>query len=94
MHHKKRDNGTGPAKKERMGMQVLEEAFNGMLDAMAVADSEGNIIFWNKAAERMFGYYKEEAIGKNVHQLLAPVKYREDAKKAWGFLARQEPVLP
>jgi PAS domain S-box-containing protein len=38
-------------------------------------DSEGNISYWNEAAERIFGYTKEETIGKDLHRLLAPEKY-------------------
>lgn len=32
-------------------------------DAIITLENEGRIIGWNTAAERMFGYTKEEAIG-------------------------------
>jgi len=50
-------------------------------DAIIELDSEGRAQFWNKAAEAIFGYSKEEAIGENVHDLIAPPEYRESVKK-------------
>ena len=44
-------------------------------DAILMMDSEGRISFWNNAAETIFGWTKEEAIGKDMHKLLAPKKY-------------------
>lgn len=35
-------------------------------DAMIFADTEGIIRVWNPAAERIFGFTKEEAIGSNL----------------------------
>jgi len=39
-------------------------------DAIVMMDPGGAITFWNPASESMFGYSKEEAIGKNLHLLL------------------------
>ncbi len=38
--------------------------------------AEGAILFWNRAAEVIFGYASDEAIGQNLHHLLAPERYR------------------
>lgn len=46
-------------------------------DAILMMDPDGNISYWNVAAERIFGYRSDEAIGKNLHQLIAPVSYHE-----------------
>jgi len=46
-------------------------------DAILMMDPEGRIFYWNLAAERIFGYMKSEAIGKNLHTLLAPVQYHQ-----------------
>ena len=37
-------------------------------------DPKGRITYWNPAAETIFGYTNEEAIGKNLHKLLASGK--------------------
>lgn len=47
-------------------------------DAIVMMGSDGCISFWNSAAELIYGYTAEEAMGKNVHELIAPVKYKKD----------------
>lgn len=48
---------------------------NAARDAILVMDENGNISFWNRAAERIFGYSAHEAIGKNMHELVAPKRF-------------------
>ena len=52
-------------------------------DAILMMDEKGLISFWNPAAEKIFGYTKTEAIGKNLHLLLAPVRYHRDHEMAF-----------
>ena len=40
--------------------------FENIQDSIVVTDLEGNIIKWNPAAERMFGYYKDEVFHKTL----------------------------
>lgn len=44
-------------------------------DAIIVIDNNGNVSFWNPAAEQILGYSMEEAIGKNLHELIAPERF-------------------
>ena len=39
-------------------------------DAILVRDLRHNILFWNKGAEKIYGWTAEEAVGKNVRELL------------------------
>ncbi len=39
-------------------------------DAIVVRDLEDRILYWNKSAERLYGWTAEEAIGKNANKLL------------------------
>jgi PAS domain S-box-containing protein len=49
-------------------------------DAIIAADREGIIRFWNPGAERIFGYAREEAVGKSL-DLIIPERLRE---RHWG----------
>lgn len=68
----------------RMGEQALRENESRLRsitdsthDAILIMAPNGQISFWNPAAESLFGYSKEEAIGQDLHFLLAPKRYHE-----------------
>jgi two-component system sensor kinase FixL len=46
------------------------------LDAVVVMDDRGQIIGWNPPAEAMFGWTREEAIGRQLAELIIPEPYR------------------
>lgn len=53
-----------------------------MPDAVVYADAEGKISFWNKGAERIFGFSASEAMGKSL-DIIIPESAR---KRHWeGF---------
>ena len=52
-------------------------------DAILVRDLEHRILFWNRAAERIYGWTAEEAIGKSVADLL----YRDPVALAEAMAA-------
>lgn len=45
-------------------------------DAIILIDIEGKITLWNAAAQHMFGYSTEEALGRYSHELIAPARFR------------------
>ena len=62
-------------------LQESEDRFGAIAssaqDAILLMDPEGNLTFWNAAAERIFGYSRNEALGRNLHDLIAPRRYHE-----------------
>jgi len=46
-------------------------------DAFVSIDENGTIIEWNPAAERAFGWSRQEAMGKPMAQTIIPLQYRE-----------------
>jgi PAS domain S-box-containing protein len=68
-------------------LRESEEKFktigNSAQDAIVMIDDNGNITFWNRAAEKIFGYTVEDATGKNFHRLIAPKRFHEDHFKAF-----------
>lgn len=53
-------------------------------DAMIMMDNDGKISFWNKAAEKIFGYTAPEVMGKELHTFIAPEKYSAAFNKVYG----------
>jgi len=49
-------------------------------DAVITLDSDGNIFYWNKGAERIFGFKSEEIVGKPVYKII-PEKFRAKHEK-------------
>lgn len=58
--------------------QTFRAISSAAVNAILVMDDNGRITYWNPAAEKIFGYTKEEAMGKELHLLLAPPKYHND----------------
>ncbi|HEY8938195.1 MAG TPA: PAS domain S-box protein [Cyclobacteriaceae bacterium] len=52
-------------------IQILEQA----VDSVITIDEDKSILFFNKAAEKMFGYSREEVLGKNV-KMIVPMEHR------------------
>ena len=64
--------------------QALEESearksamLEAALDCIISIDSAGNITDWNAAAERTFGYARDEALGRPLVGLVVPPRMRE-----------------
>jgi len=57
-------------------------------DAILMMDPGGTITYWNPAAEQILGYRAEEALGKDLHELLAPQRYVGDYLAAFPEFRR------
>lgn len=57
-------------------------------DAIIMMGPKGEISFWNPAAERIFGYARNEAIGKTLHSLLAPGRFRDAYQKGLSYFQK------
>ena len=49
-------------------------------DAIITIDTNGCVSFWNHAAEKLFGYKESEALGKEIHSMIAPPEERPKAE--------------
>ncbi|OGP17571.1 MAG: hypothetical protein A2053_00430 [Deltaproteobacteria bacterium GWA2_50_8] len=82
-------NHTDISKRKEMeeALRQSEDRFKSISasanDAIIIIDNDGNVTLWNKAAERIFGYSKEEMMGRYLHDILVPQRYHEIFKK--GF---------
>ena len=83
------------------GDSELEETknrfYNLLQDVTQVAvqgySLDGTTVFWNKAAELLYGYTAEEAIGQNLLDLIIPDELRERVKQEIkGMAASGKPI--
>ncbi|MFO1421234.1 MAG: PAS domain-containing protein [Candidatus Competibacteraceae bacterium] len=59
------------------------QATTTLRDAFIILDDTGQVIEWNPAAETLFGYRRDEMLGRNVHEALAPERYHDAYRQAW-----------
>lgn len=60
---------------------ITKAILASILDAVVLVNHQGNIIFWNHAAERMFGYNEIETLGKNLNIFLSPSSCQMDLER-------------
>src|SRR4051794_16422306 len=54
----------------------LAELVRSLADAVIIADHSGLIVFWNPAAETLFGWTADEAAGQSL-DLIVPERLRD-----------------
>jgi PAS domain S-box-containing protein len=71
-------------KRAQESLRLSEERFRSVAetasDAIITINSQGEIVFWNHAAESMFGYSAEEATGQTLTAMM-PQRFRKNHKK-------------
>jgi len=77
----------------------LESIVDRAGDAISVVDLEGKILYWNEGAEQIYGYRKEEVLGKRLSDLLLPTdenlrKEEERTLDDWMARVQQGGVVP
>ena len=66
------------SERERSRIEALQIAsVEGALDGIVTADADGRVLDWNPAAGRIFGYSREQALGKLIADLIVPEAQRE-----------------
>jgi PAS domain S-box-containing protein len=61
----------------RISEARLRAIVQGALDAVVTMDCRGLVVEWNPQAEAIFGYVRDEAIGRSLAELIIPPPYRE-----------------
>lgn len=73
-------------------LKLSEQKFSGISraaqDGIIMIDNNGNTSFWNKSAERIFGYTEDEVMGRDIHKFIAPERYYEDFKKGFEIFMK------
>jgi two-component system sensor histidine kinase/response regulator len=62
------------------------------LDAVVTMDRTGRVVGWNRQAEIIFGYERDEALGQQLDTLVIPPRYRADHRHGMArYLAGDSP---
>ena len=79
-------------KRAEEALQQSERRFHAVADtaqdAIIMIDSAARICYWNRAAGTILGYSEAEALGRNIHDWLAPASFRDAAVEGMTHFAR------
>ena len=64
----------------RQSQQKLQSIVDTALDGVVRMDVQGRIVGWNSQAEKIFGWTREEVLGKPLDTTIVPPRYREAHK--------------
>src|SRR5262249_47932696 len=62
----------------------LSAYLKAAIDCVIVADASGRIVEFNPAAERTFGYARQEALGRTMAELIVPPSLRDRHRAAFA----------
>lgn len=73
-----------PRLEAERSLRESEERFRlistSAMDAIIIIGPAEAITYWNPAAERIFGHPADEALGRNLHHLIAPPRYHDESR--------------
>jgi PAS domain S-box-containing protein len=64
--------------------QSVRDFLTAVLDCIILADASGRVVEFNPAAERTFGYRRDEALGRTIAELIVPPAFRERHNAAFA----------
>ncbi|MEZ6046432.1 MAG: response regulator [Planctomycetaceae bacterium] len=70
----------------------LERIAESAMDAVLTMSLQGEILDWNKHAETIFGWTREEALGKDIGELIVPPQYRSEPRDKLLKIALSRPA--
>ncbi len=74
-------------KRRREQLQLHDRMLNEVGQAVIATDPEGRITFWNRAAERAYGWSEEEALGRDILDLTVPDMEQGRAREIMAALS-------
>lgn len=75
-------------KKDEEHIQLQARLLDAVGDAVIAVDTDNNIIFWNEAATRTYGWKPEEVIGRNTVEVTVPEIAKKDANRILSQLKK------
>ena len=80
-------------------LQASEKRFRTLLEEIPAVSvqgygPDGTTHYWNKASERLYGYSAEEAIGRNLLDLIIPPEMHQGVRQAIGRMFESGQPIP
>lgn len=64
-------------------LDLFEKIVNRSYEAIIIVNENREIVFWNQSAENIFGFTADMVIGRDMHELITPARYRDSANRAY-----------
>lgn len=63
-------------------IDLFEKIVSRSYEAIIIVNEQREIVFWNQSAEKIFGFTADMVIGRDMHSLITPARYRDRANQA------------
>ncbi len=77
--------------KDSRDLTILQGAVENTNEAFVTIDENHRVIFYNQAAEKIFGFSREEVIGKDLNMILSPQCSRDHRQAVQRYLETKIP---
>jgi len=78
---------------EDRDLKILRGAIENTNEAFVTINKEHQVIFFNKAAEKMFGYSRDEIVGKDIAAIMSPECMEGHREAVRRYLLTKRPRL-
>src|SRR5258706_7136142 len=73
-----------------MGADFSNRFWEENPDAVIAVSPDGKVLDWSRAGEAIFGYTREEAVGRGLVELILPAERADEERQILGAAAQQD----
>ena len=78
---------------ENMELAILKGSIENANEAFVTIDENHKVLFFNKAAEKIFGYDKNEVLGRDLNVIMSPGCSQNHRQAVNRYVKKREPKL-